>query len=100
MDAAPEPAPAKKAAAALGSLTKPRCASAGGRRRKTLCDITNLSRRAPAEEPESACAEPEGGVAQLVKARSLIQRDHLLFLTILARVCVANAAPLVSPKFS
>jgi hypothetical protein len=95
---APEPVAAKKAAAALWSLTKPGCASTGGGRRKMLYDITNLSRRALTEEPEeSACAE--GGVVQLVKVGSLIQRDHLLFLTILARVSVANAALWFPPNF-
>jgi hypothetical protein len=53
----------------------------------TLCDITNLSRHAAEEAEECACVE--GGIAELVKSRSLIQRNHLLFL---ARVYVANTA--------
>lgn len=76
----PEPAPAKKVAAAPGSLPKPRgTAAGGGGRRKTLYDITNLSSRAPAEEPdEPACAD--GGIAQLVKARSPIHRNRRILL--------------------
>jgi hypothetical protein len=56
----------------------------------TLCDITNLSRHAAEEAEECACVE--GGIAELVKSRSLIQRNHLLFLAILVHVFVANAA--------
>jgi hypothetical protein len=55
-----------------------------------LCDITNLSRHAAEEVEECACVE--GGIAELVKSRSLIQRNHLLFLAILVHVFVANTA--------
>jgi hypothetical protein len=55
-----------------------------------LCDITNLSRHAAEEAEECACVE--GGIAELVKSRSLIQRNHLLFLAILVHVFVANTA--------
>jgi hypothetical protein len=65
----PAASPAKKAlAAAPTSALKTRAA-----RRKTLCDITNLRRREPAEVlDESACPPPADveRFAQLVKARS------------------------------
>ncbi|OEL19889.1 hypothetical protein BAE44_0019092 [Dichanthelium oligosanthes] len=77
----PAASPAKKAlAAAPTSALKTRAA-----RRKTLCDITNLSRREPAQVPdESACpaaaagADGVQGFAQLVKARSPIRHRVLL----------------------
>ncbi|KAK3157701.1 hypothetical protein QOZ80_2AG0126720 [Eleusine coracana subsp. coracana] len=82
----PEPALAKTTVAAPGSLLKPRCASAGGGgRRKTLCDITNLSRRVAAEDPdEPACAD--GGIAQLVKENAdllklLEERNQIIELS-------------------
>uniref|UniRef100_A0A0A9AWL3 Shugoshin C-terminal domain-containing protein n=1 Tax=Arundo donax TaxID=35708 RepID=A0A0A9AWL3_ARUDO len=82
----PAAAPARKAPAS--SAPKPRCAAA---RRKTLGDITNLKRRAPAEEPgdEAACAAADGaaeaGVAQLVKENAdlvklLEERDEIIQL--------------------
>ncbi|TVU30473.1 hypothetical protein EJB05_22099, partial [Eragrostis curvula] len=78
----PEPALVKKAAAP-GSVPKPRCAAAAAGRRKTLCDITNLSKRAPADEAdESAC--PEGDVAQLENAdlvRLLEERNKIIELS-------------------
>jgi hypothetical protein len=52
------------------SLTKLRCAAVGGGTR-TLCDITNLSKRVPAEEPEESTSA-EGEVALLAKLRSPI----------------------------
>ena len=77
----PAASPAKKAlAAAPTSALKTRAA-----RRKTLCDITNLTRHEPPEVlDESACpaaAAGAGGVeklAQLVKARSPVQHRGLL----------------------
>ena len=65
----------------LASTPKSRAA-----RRKTLCDITNLSKREPADVPvpdESACPAPAsaGGVvefAQLVKVRSPFLIDFLV----------------------
>ncbi|GJM84711.1 hypothetical protein PR202_ga00407 [Eleusine coracana subsp. coracana] len=80
----PEPALAKTTVAAPGSLLKPRCASAGGGgRRKTLCDITNLSRRVAAEDPdEPACAD--GGIAQLENAdllKLLEERNQIIELS-------------------
>jgi hypothetical protein len=90
------PATANKTAAAPGSLNKPRCAAGSGRR-KTLCDITNLSRRVPEEEEpeESACAEG-GGAALLAKARSPIRPDGLL--TTLACVSLTLLFCFFSPK--
>jgi hypothetical protein len=86
----PAASPDKKAlAAAPTSALKTRAT-----RRKTLCDITNLSRREPAEVPnESACPAPEK-LAQLVKARSPIHHRGLL-IAISWRV--AYLAPLPSP---
>jgi hypothetical protein len=78
---------------APGSLTKLRCAAVDGGT-KTLCDITNLSRTVPTEDPEESTSA-EGEVALLAKVRSSIYPNVLL--TILA--CVTNADLLFSPKF-
>ncbi|CAN6304976.1 unnamed protein product [Urochloa humidicola] len=85
----PVASPAKKAlAAAPTSALKTRAA-----RRKTLCDISNLTRRATAEVPdESACpAAPAGadgveGFARLVKENAdlvslIAERDEIIVLT-------------------
>ncbi|PAN47051.1 hypothetical protein PAHAL_9G230400 [Panicum hallii] len=78
----PAASPDKKAlAAAPTSALKTRAT-----RRKTLCDITNLSRREPAEVPnESACPAPEK-LAQLVKENAdlvslIAERDEIIQLS-------------------
>jgi hypothetical protein len=92
----PESVPAKTTAAAPGSFNKP-IRAAGGGRRKTLCDITNLSRRVPEEEePEESASAEGGGVALLAKVSSPIHPNGLL--TILACVSLRLLFCFFSPK--